>query len=342
MKNTMKKLVGLMLVIVMILSFTACSQETQEPTAAPEDETTVDEGTAQEPEATEVVEEETYLIGISQPFMGHPIRQAGTILINAWLEDHPNVEVMVTDGQLNAQKQIADIEDMIAKKVDIILVAAHQSPTLIGVLREAQEAGIPIIAFDRTLTDPSVQVGMVVNDDYQAGVSAAQILGEGLNGEGKIVVLEGPAGNTVVTLRQDGFLKGLEQYPGIEIVDDQVANFQRVQAVDVFENMIQANPDITGVYCHNDEMALGCVKVLKDAGIEGVKVVGLDGQKDALESIIAGDLYGTVRKVVEFPAALDMALEYLETGEVTPMQYLDSIPITKENAEEYYDPDAVF
>ncbi len=339
MKNTMKKLIGLMLVIVMILSFASCTKEaTTETTASTENETVSE----QETTAPEAAEEKHYLIGISQPFMGHPIRQAGTVLINAWLEDHPNVEVMVTDGQLNAQKQIADIEDMITKQVDIILVAAHQSPTLIGVLREAQEAGIPIIAFDRTLTDPSVQVGMVVNDDYQAGISAAQILGEGLNGEGKIVILEGPAGNTVVTLRQDGFLKGLEAYPGIEIVDDQVANFQRVQAVDVFENMIQANPDITGVYCHNDEMALGCVKVLNDAGIEGVKVVGLDGQKDALESIIAGDLYGTVRKVVEFPAALDMALEYLETGEVTPMQYLDPIPITKENAEEYYDPDAVF
>ncbi len=339
MKNTMKKVIGLMLVIVMILSFAACTKEvTPEPTTATENEVVSEQETA----APEATEEKHYLIGISQPFMGHPIRQAGTVLIDAWLVDHPNVEVMVTDGQLNAQKQIADIEDMIAKKVDIILVAAHQSPTLIGVLREAQEAGIPIIAFDRTLTDPSVQVGMVVNDDYQAGISAAEILGEGMNGEGKIVILEGPAGNTVVTLRQDGFLKGLEAYPGIEIVDDQVANFQRVQAVDVFENMIQANPDITGVYCHNDEMALGCVKVLKDAGIEGVKVVGLDGQKDALESIIAGDLYGTVRKVVEFPAALDMALEYLETGEVTPMQYLDPIPITKENAEEYYDPDAVF
>ncbi|OHD80470.1 MAG: hypothetical protein A3J97_14130 [Spirochaetes bacterium RIFOXYC1_FULL_54_7] len=285
---------------------------------------------------------EKFLIGISQPFMGHPIRQAGTVLINAWLKDHPEVTVMVTDGQLNAAKQIADIEDMITKKVDIILVAAHQSPTLVRVLREAKDAGIPIIAFDRTLTDPSVQVGMVVNDDYAAGASAAKLLAEKLGGKGNVVSLQGPAGNTTVTLRQGGFLSKLSEYPGIKLVDDQVANFQRIQAVDVFENVLQAHPELDGVYCHNDEMALGVVKVLKDAGISNKIVVGVDGQKDALEAIMAGDLYGTVRKIVEFPAALDMALEYLKTGKTATMNYLEQIPITKDNVAQFYNPNAVF
>jgi ribose transport system substrate-binding protein len=299
-------------------------------------------GAGQEAKPAATQTGEKFLIGISQPFMGHPIRQAGTVLINAWLKDHPEVTVMVTDGQLNASKQIADIEDMITKKVDIILVAAHQSPTLVRVLREAKEAGIPIIAFDRTLTDPSVQVGMVVNDDYEAGASAARLLVEKLGGKGNVVSLQGPAGNTTVTLRQGGFLSVISQYPGIKLIDDQVANFQRVQAVDVFENILQAHPGLDGVYCHNDEMALGVVKVLKDAGIKNKIVVGVDGQKDALEAIMAGDLYATVRKVVEFPAALDMALEYLKTGKTATMNYLDPIPITKDNVAKYYDPNAVF
>lgn len=322
MKKSFGKIAVVVLVFAMLFSLASCANEA-------------------EPKETDENSED-FLIGISQPFMGHPIRQAGTVLINAWLAEHPDVEVMVTDGQLSAAKQIADIEDMITKKVDIILVAAHQSPTLVGVLREAKEAGIPIIAFDRTLTDPSVQVGMVVNDDYAAGASAAQLLADKLGGKGNVVVLQGPAGNTTVTLRQNGFLSVINKYPDIKIVDDQVANFQRVQAVDVFENVLQANPNINGIFCHNDEMALGCVKVLKDAGITNIITVGIDGQKDALEAIMAGDYYGTVRKVVEFPAALDMALEYLQTGETANMNYLDSIPITKDNVEQYYDPDAVF
>ncbi len=338
MKRASLRLLVFLLVLVFAFTVAGCSAKEAAAPAEAEEMAPAEEAVVEE----EPVEEAHYLIGISQPFMGHPIRQAGTVLIDAWLAEHPNVEVMVTDGQLNAQKQIADIEDMITKKVDIILVAAHQSPTLVGVLREAKAAGIPVIAFDRTLTDPSVQVGMVVNDDYAAGQSAAKLLVQGMGEEGKVVILEGPAGNTTVNLRQDGFMSVISQYPGIEIVDDQVANFQRVQAVDIFENILQANPDVTGVYTHNDEMSLGCVKVLKDAGVEGVTVVGIDGQKDALEAIMAGDYYGTVRKVVEFPAALDMALEYLETGSTTPINYLDSIPITADNVADYYDPDAVF
>lgn len=342
MKKTLLKFAVLILVLTLVFAFVACTAENNETEELDQQVAEeAEEQVAEEPEE-QPLNEENYVIGISQPFMGHPIRQAATVLIDAWKEDHPNVEIMVTDGQLNAQKQIADIEDMITKKVDIILVAAHQSPTLVGVLREAHDAGIPVIAFDRTLTDPSVQVGMVVNDDYAAGESAAKLMVEKMGEEGEIVILQGPAGNTVVSLRQDGFMSVIKQYPGITVIDDQVANFQRVQAVDVFENMLQANPNINGVYCHNDEMALGCVKVLKDAGVEGITVVGVDGQKDALEAIMDGTLYGTVRKVVEFPTALDMALEYLQTGETTPINYLDSIPINSDNVDEYYDQDAVF
>lgn len=345
MKKTAQKIVVMVLVLMVALALAACSDGKVEPQTSVEPEATVSEEVSApaESESDEpTVEEQHYVIGISQPFMGHPIRQAATVLIDEWLKENPNVEVMVTDGQLNAQKQIADIEDMIAKKVDMLLVAAHQSPTLVGVLREARDAGIPIIAFDRTLSDASVMVGFVGNDDYSAGQSAAKLLVEGMGETGKVVILEGPAGNTIVNMRQDGFLSVIKDYPGIEIVDDQVANFQRVQAVDIFENILQANSDITGVYCHNDEMALGCVKVLKDAGVQGVTVVGIDGQKDALEAIIAGDYYGTVRKIVEFPIALDMAMEYLRTGETTLIKYLESVPIDSSNVNDYYNPEAVF
>ncbi|MHB1393330.1 MAG: substrate-binding domain-containing protein [Clostridia bacterium] len=326
MKKLFSRVMTLTLITIMVASLAACGSTKPE---APVENTPA--------------KKDKYVIGISQPFMGHPIRKAGSVLIDAWAKDHPDVEIIVTDGQLKADKQIADIEDLMSKKVDMLLVAAHQSPTLVGVLREVKDAGIPIIAFDRTLSDTSVQIGVVVNDDYLAGKSAAKILATSLGGKGKIAILQGPAGNTTVSLRQNGFMDALKDYPEIEIISDQVANFQRVQAVDVFENVLQANPDINGVFAHNDEMALGAVKVLKDAGkINDVKVVGLDGQKDALESIIAGELTGTVRKVVEFPASLDMAYEYLTTGKIKEIVYLESIEITKDNVNEYYNPDAVF
>ncbi len=282
------------------------------------------------------------LIGVSMPTMTHPIRKSSVEIIDEWLTTHPNVEVVVTDGQLNANKQIADIEDLIARHADVILVAAHQSPTLVSVLQQAKDAGIAIIAFDRTLTDPSVQISQVINDDYLAGKTGAELIVEGMGETGKVAIIEGTPGAANTVDRQTGFMDEISKYPGIEIVADLPANFQRVQAVDVFENILQSNPDITGVYCHNDEMALGVCKVLKDAGKTGVVVVGCDGQKDALESIIAGELYGTVRKIIEVEYALDIAMDYLETGECEDNLMLESAKINSSNVNDYYDPDAIF
>ena len=309
----MKKLLLLVLAVFLGLGLTACAPK----------------------------EKKTYVIGISQPFMGHPIRKAGQVLIDAWVKEHPEVTVYVTDGQLNAQKQIADIEDLMAKDVDILLVAAHQSATLLGVLREVKGAGIPIIPFDRVLTDASVQVGSVINDEFTGGQMCGELIIEAI-GTGDIAVLEGPAGNTGAILRNNGFLAAIEG-KGINIVTSQVANFQRVQAVDIFENILQANPNIKAVFAHNDEMALGVIQVLEAAGRTDILVVGYDGQKDALEAIKAGKMYGTVRKVIEFPKALDMALEYLETGKLAdPNVFLEPIKITEDNVDDYYDPEAVF
>lgn len=287
--------------------------------------------------------EKQYVIGVSMPFMGHPIRQASLVLIEEWKKTHPNVSILVTDGQLKAEKQIADIEDLMAKRVDALTVAAHQSSSLVAVLREVNEAGIPIFPFDRILVDPSVQTGMVMNDDFIAGVEDGKMMATALGGKGKIVTILGPAGSTVADARHGGFYEEIAKHPGIVVAAEQVANFQRVQAVDVFENMLQANPDINGVFCDNDEMALGAVKVLKDAGkLEGVAVYGIDGQKDALESIIKGEMSGTVRKNIEVPYVLDMAYEYLTTGKCEESITLYSFPINKDNVQQYYEPNAVF
>ena len=341
----MKKSVSLILALVMLLGLVACGTATstsQAPSSTPADtSTSAPADSISEPLPPK--NGEKYVIGISQPFMGHPVRQAGQVLIDAWAAEHPDCEIIVTDGQLNAQKQIADLEDLMARDVDIILVAAHQSPTLVPVLSTAKEAGFPIIAFDRVLTDESVQIGRVINDEVAGGKVCAELMKEALGEEGgDIIVLMGPAGNTGAEYRQQGFEEGIEG-SNINIIDMQVADFQRVKAVEIFENLLQANPDLDGVFCHNDEMALGVCQVLEAAGRDDIKVVGYDGQKDALESVIAGNLYGTARKVVEFPYSLDMAYEYLTTGKIEePDVNLPPIKIDASTVNDYYDPEAVF
>lgn len=230
-----------------------------------------------------------------------------------------------------------------AKDVDIILVAAHQSPTLVPVLATAKEEGFPIIAFDRLLTDTSVQIGSVLNDEIAGGRVSGELMCDALGEDGgDIIILMGPAGNTGAELRQQGFMEAIEG-ANINVIDMQVADFQRVRAVEIFENLLQANPDVDGVFCHNDEMALGVCQVLEAAGRTDIKVVGYDGQKDALEAIIDGKLYGTCRKVVEFPYSLDLAYEYLTTGTMAePDLALPPLKVDASNVNNYYDPDAVF
>ena len=344
----MKKCMSLILALALMLTLAACggASSSQAPASTPPASSAAPSSTPEADPSAEVLPPKNgdkYVIGISQPFMGHPVRQAGQVLSDAWAAEHPDCEIIVTDGQRNAQKQIANLEDLMAKDVDIILVAAHQSPTLVPILQTATEAGFPVLAFDRVLTDESVQIGRVINDEVAGGRVCGELMLEALGEEGgDIVILMGPAGNTGAELRQQGFEEATEGSK-INVVDMQVADFQRVKAVEIFENLLQANPDLDGVFCHNDEMALGVCQVLEAAGRDDIKVVGYDGQKDALESVMAGKLYGTARKVVEFPYSLDMAYEYLTTGKIAENDVnLPPIKIDASTVNDYYDPDAVF
>lgn len=286
--------------------------------------------------------EEKMVWGISMPTMTHPIREAQVAGINDWLEDHPNIEIIVTDGRLDSQKQVSDIEDLIVRGVDMLFVAANQSPTLTNVLRKANDQGIPVVAFDRTLSKPEQGITFVGSDDVLFGESCANYLVDQLDGKGKVVIIQGVPGAAVAQKRQDGFMSVIEKYPDIEVVSDQVGNFQRVQAVTIMENVLQAHPDIDAVYCHNDEMALGVVGVLERNNIDDVVVIGIDGQKDAIKSIMDGGMSYTVKKLVEFPKAADLAWDYLQGKEIEDEYILPTLGISIENAEEEYDPDAIF
>ncbi|MEW6226546.1 MAG: substrate-binding domain-containing protein [Bacillota bacterium] len=290
----------------------------------------------------EVILAKDLLFGISMPTMTHPIRRAEIAMAEEWRKNHPNVKFVVTDGRLDASKQISDIEDLIARKVDVILVAAHQSPTLIPVLKKAKKAGIPVVAFDRRLTDTDLFVTYVGSDDREFGRLCAQFIAKKLEGKGNVVILEGVQGGAVTIARQEGFMEEIKKYPGIKIVSDQVANFQRVQAVSVMENVLQAHPDIDAIFSHNDEMALGALQVLKAAGKKGVIIAGVDGQKEAIKAIIDGEMHFTAKKVLEFPTAAEVALKIINGEKVKPEYILPTVAIDATNAKEQYDPDSIF
>jgi len=295
-----------------------------------------------------VAAEKHYLFGVSQPTFNHPIRQAHYWAAKLWQKDHPNVEFIFTDAQKNAAQQIRDVENLMARHVDVILIAEHLAGSTNRVLKQARAMGIHVIAFDRVLTDPTIPESTIAADDREMGRLCGQYIVERLKkdkGEvkGNLVIIQAPEGVEVGIRRREGLHDVIDKYPGIKILTQQVGNWQRAIALQVMENVLRGFPNIDVVYCDNDEMALGAIKAIKEAGRQNeIFVVGIDGEKAGLEAIMRGEYAFTVKKTLEFPTALDIALKVVKGEEVPKRINLPLIGVSEENVEEVYDPFALF
>lgn len=288
-------------------------------------------------------EEKKYVIGVAQPTFNHPIRQAHFWAAEIWKETHPNVEFIFMDGQKNAAKQIADVEDLIARQVDLIIIVEHAHGSTTNTLKKAKARGIPIVCVDRALSDPELADSNILGNDFEMGKICAEYLAEKLGGKGKIVVIQAPEGVIVGEKRREGFYSVVDQYPDMEVITQQVGNWQRSVAYTVMENILQGFKEIDGFYADNDEMALGALKAIKEAGRQDeIIVTGVDGEKAALESIKEGGMAFSAKKVLELPLALDVALAILEGGEYEKTYILKAPGISKENVDEHYNPFALF
>jgi len=159
--------------------------------------------------------------------------------------------------------------------------------------------------------------------------------------KGKVIELYGTIGSSPAMDRATGFRNVVSKYPGIEIVASQSGDFTRALGQQVMEQLLQAYPDVNAVYAHNDEMALGAIQALKDAGRkpgQDVLVVSVDGTRDALQAIIDGELGATCECNPRFgPLALDTIEKFL-AGEPIPTKItVEDMFFTKENAKDFID-----
>lgn len=246
----------------------------------------------------------------------------------------------VTNPETNAwapEEQIKKIENLIATGPDVIEIDPTSSDAINSAIDEARNQGIAVVMSGTKVTtevDCSVTA-----DNKQGGILCGQYMGEALNGEGKIAILQGTPGRDVVQAREDGFKEGIAEYEGIEIVAEQVANLDRSEAVTVMENILQANPDIDGVWAANDEMALGAVEALKAQGLNGKVIVGgLDCTPDAIQAIKDGDMHFTADQVPYEMGVRAIGLSTLiAMGKEIPANdiQLNMSLVTTENVEEY-------
>ena len=172
---------------------------------------------------------------------------------------------VVLDAQDSPEKQFSQVQDLIIRKVDVLIINPVDSDAIVPAVLEANAAGIPVI----TVTRPS-NGGVVAQhldiDNKEAGMLAAVAMANALNGKGRVAILEGIPGAPSATDRQQGFVNELKKYPDIQVVTSLTANYSREQGATVAEDILQGNPVLNGIYGHNDEMALGAVRAAIAAG----------------------------------------------------------------------------
>ncbi|MFJ9624248.1 substrate-binding domain-containing protein [Streptomyces sp. NPDC101181] len=203
------------------------------------------------------------------------------------------VELTVTDAQNDASQQANQLQNFTSSGVSSIIVNPVDSDAVGPGVRSANKADIPVVAADRGVNKADTAT-LVASDNVAGGKLAADALADKLGGEGSIVILQGTAGTSASRERGAGFAEGLKAYPGIKVVAEQPADFDRTKGLDVMTNLIQSHPGITGVFAENDEMALGAAKALGSRAGKSVAVVGFDGTPDGLKAVEAGTLYASV------------------------------------------------
>ncbi len=234
-----------------------------------------------------------------------------------------------TDAQGQTAKQVSDVEDMIARKVSAIFLAPREAEGFSSIFQAAKAAKIPVILIDREATGTAGTdfVTVIKSDFVKEGQRAGEWLAKQTNGKAGIVELKGTTGSSVANDRSKGFMDAIAKSPDMKIIASQDGNFTRAEGQKVMENIIQAKgKEITAVYAHNDEMALGAIAALKAANMnpgKDVMIISIDGQKSALQAIIAGEMNATVECNPRFgPIAFDTLEKYFR-GEQLPSQIIN-------------------
>ena len=245
-------------------------------------------------------------------------------------------------GDTNVESNLIDTA-ITNKSVAIILDPANADGS-IGAVKKAVAAGIPVFLVNAEINQEGLAKAQLVSNNAQGAAIGAQQWVEAVGDKGKYVELFGnPADNNAAT-RSNGYETVLTQYPDLVKAAKEVADWDRTKGHDKMQSMLQANPDIIAVISGNDEMALGAIAALKEAGkLDQVKVGGFDGSPDAVAAIKAGEMqYTVLQPVAVFSAeAVKQADNFIKTGKTgadSEKQLFDCLLITKDNVDKYTAP----
>lgn len=287
--------------------------------------------------ATNLVAGDKLVIGFSQCTLNHPWRIAQTEGNKKYAAEHyPDVELVITDGQNQAQKQVADVESLIARHVKVLMLSPLTEQALTPVAKEAMDAGIAVITLDRKVnTKVTAHVGPL---NLPIGKDAAKLIAERIGDTGNILEIQGTAGASATIDRHNGFREELKQHPNINVAAEQYCDFLREPAVKFVEDALQRFPSgqIKAIYAHNDEMALGAIQALEAADrLKEVVVVGIDGEEIAFKAIKDGRLAATFIYPYVAPEGVQLAYKIAKGESVPPVTILPTQKVDGANVDQF-------
>ena len=302
-----KKLITLAASFFLVFILVACAG-TPAP-AAPEPPAAEGE---QPPVAEQEPEQSLGLIGFSISTLSNPFfvtMEQGA----RSMAEQLGVDITITDAADNVATQMSDVEDLLTAGIDVLLINPVDSATAALIVNDALDAGIPVIAVGRAVDGADIDTFIYVNN-IAAALYATEFFIDAIGEGASVAVLEGVPGASSAIDRLDGFMQAAEGR--LEIATSLTANFNRVEGLNVTENILQAHPDIVGIFAMNDEMGLGAIEAALAAGRqpgEDIFITGFDATADALAAVQAGTMLYTVDQMsgLQGATAVELAVDFM-------------------------------
>jgi ribose transport system substrate-binding protein len=328
--KTKNLLLSLLLMLVLV-TLSACGSSKPATTAG--------DTATKSPDAPK--KKSSYLIGMSQANLGEPWRVAMNAQIAAAAAAHAELKVVFADAAQDNSKQIADVENFIQQKVDLLIISPNEAKPLTAVVKKAFDAGIPVIVLDRKVEGDAYTMYIGGNNKLigkKAGEYVAKILGDK---GGNVVEIKGLEGATPQQERHDGFMEGIKSNPNVKVIASQNGDWLKDKSITVMESILQANKKIDVVYGHNDPAAEGAYIAAKNAKRETeMKFIGIDAlptPDGGIKAVMEGRLTATYVYPTGGKEAIDNVIKILEKGEkVDRAITLDTLEVTKDNAADAY------
>ncbi|WP_430647086.1 substrate-binding domain-containing protein [Bradyrhizobium rifense] len=280
-------------------------------------------------------------VGFSQCTTLEPWRVQFNKDIQAEAKNHPDIDLIITDGQDKTQKQVADCDNLIVQQVNVLLISPKESAGLTGVVEKAIDAKIPVIVLDRNVDTKRITQfigGDNVAIGKAAGEHAVKLLGGPGKAAGNVVEIWGGMGTQPAHDRHDGFHAFTDKEPGIKnLLNNQSGDWKQDKAYDIMTTALRNNEKIDMVYGHNDPMAYGAYLAAKDAGRDkDIRfIIGIDGLPDeGVTWVSKGQLTATFLYATPGAEGLRQAAKLLKGEKLEPVITLPTMLITKENASE--------